>query len=58
MEKKVDFRNAYKSDHLGSIDLESMIEDGVELVFTINKVVHSETKVAGKKGIFNVAYFK
>ena len=58
MEKKVDFRNAYKSDHLGSIDLEGMIEDGVELVFTINKVVHSETKVAGKKGIFNVAYFK
>lgn len=54
---KVDFRNAYKSDFLGSIDLEAMIEDGTQLLFTITKVEHGNKNVAGKKGIFNVAFF-
>jgi hypothetical protein len=55
---KIDFRNAYKSDYLGSIDLEGLIEEGSDLVFTITHVTHGETSVAGKKGIFNIAYFK
>lgn len=55
---KQDFRNAYKSDHLGAIDLEGLIEDGKELLFTITKVLHGQTKVAGKTGVFNVAYFQ
>jgi hypothetical protein len=55
---KVDFRNAYKTEHLGSIDIEGMIEEGSDLIFTITHVVHGPATVAGKKGIFNIAYFK
>jgi len=58
-EKKHHYRNVFKSDHLGSADLEDFIEQGVPLVFTIKEVKQEfGTKVAGKKGNFNIAYFK
>ena len=57
MSKSVNFRDAYKSDHLGAIDLEEMIENGTPLLFTITKIVHGQQKVAGNNGIFNVAHF-
>lgn len=59
------YRNVYKSDHLGSVDLEEFIEAGRPLVFTIKNVVQylkkdvqiHKVKVAGKSGDFNIAYF-
>ena len=60
MEKqKTHYRKVFKSDHLGSADLEEMIEDGKRLVFTIAHVNQEYgTKVAGKKIDANIAYFK
>lgn len=58
MENKSHFRKVYKSDHLGVPDLEDYIEDGKRLVFTISHVKQEVTTVAGKKGEFNIAYFK
>lgn len=61
MEKqsKQHYRNVFKSDHLGSADLEDLIEQGKQLVFTISEVKQEfGAKVAGKKGDFNIAYFK
>lgn len=57
-EKKHHYRNVFKSDHLGSADLEDLTESGSNLCFTI-KYVKQEfgAKVAGKKGDFNIAYF-
>lgn len=53
------FRNVYKSDHLGVIDLEEMIEQGKQLVFTIDHVNQEYgAKVAGNKIDANIAYFK
>ena len=53
------YRNVYKSDHLGVVDLEELIEQGKQLVFTIEKVKQEENVVvAGSKGNFNIAYFK
>ena len=51
------YRNVYKSDHLGVVDLEEMVELKQSLVFTIREVKQHNTKVAGKQGEFNVAYF-
>ncbi len=51
------YRNAYKSDHLSVIDLEEMIEQGKPLIFTIKQARQENTVVAGKKGVFNIAYF-
>lgn len=57
-EKKHHYRNVFKSDHLGSADLEDFIEQGKPLVFTIKEVKQElGAKVAGKKGNFNIAYF-
>jgi len=56
---KTNYRNVYKSDFLGSVDLEEMTDKGLELVFTITEVRQlKNTPVAGKKGDFNIAYFK
>lgn len=56
---KTHFRKVFKSDHLGSADLEEMIEEGKSLIFTIAYVNQEySTKVAGKKIDANIAYFK
>jgi len=58
-ETKHHYRNVFKSDHLGSADLEGFIEDKIQLVFTIKEVKQEfGVRVAGKKGDFNIAYFK
>lgn len=57
--KKHHYRNVFKSDHLGSADLEDLIEQGSNLIFTIKEVKQEiGTKVAGKKVDANIAYFK
>lgn len=57
-EKKHHYRNVFKSDHLGSADLEDLIEQGHNLNFTIKEVRQElGVKVAGKKMDANVAYF-
>ena len=57
--KDVSYRIAYKSDHLGVIDLEEMLENGQSLIVTINEVWHEQgAVVAGSNGNFNIAYFK
>lgn len=59
------YRNVYKSDHLGAVDLEEFIEAGRPLIFMIKEVkqflkkdvaIH-KVKVAGKAGDFNIAFF-
>jgi hypothetical protein len=56
--KKDHYRNVFKSDHLGSADLEDLIEQGKSLVFTIKNVIQEkQAKVAGKKIDSNIAYF-
>jgi hypothetical protein len=68
MEKKHHFRAVFKSDHLGSADLEEFIEEKKSLIFTIKEVkqykgVESNGKmvgrvsVAGKEIDANIAYF-
>lgn len=58
-EKKTHYRNVFKSDHLGSADLEDFIEKGTPLIFTIKEVKQEYgAKVAGKNGNFNIAYFE
>lgn len=57
--KKDHYRNVFKSDHLGSADLEDFIEKGQQLVFTITHVIQEKgAKVAGNKIDANIAYFK
>lgn len=66
METKTHYRKVFKSDHLGSADLEEMIEDKKRLVFTIDKVLQYEktddrnsgVSVAGKRISANIAYLK
>lgn len=56
--KDVSYRKAYKSDHLGVVDLEEMIENGRPTVVTIKDVFFEEdVVVAGNKGAHNIAYF-
>lgn len=56
--EKQHYRNVFKSDHLGSADLEDFKEQGSNLIFSIKEVRQEfGVKVAGKKGDFNVAYF-
>ncbi len=59
MSTKTHYRKVFKSDHLGVADLEDLIEGKSNLIFTITHV-KSEigVRVAGKKGNFNIAYFK
>lgn len=55
---KTHYRNVFKSDHLGSADLEDLIEKGSSLCFTIKEVKQEwGVKVAGKKGDHDIAYF-
>ena len=59
METKTHYRKVFKSDHLGSADLEEMIEEGKKLIFTIKEVKQEYgVTVAGKKIDANIAYFK
>lgn len=56
---KTHYRKVFKSDHLGSADLEDFIEQGTRLVFTIQRAKQEiGAKVAGKKIDCNVAYFE
>lgn len=56
---KTHYRKVFKSDHLGVADLEDLVEAKSNLVFTITHVKQEiGAKVAGKKGNFNIAYFK
>lgn len=58
MEKKHHYKSVFKSDHLGSADLEDMIEEKKPLIFTIREVKQEMgVMVAGKKGNHNIAYF-
>jgi len=58
-ESKTHYRKVFKSDHLGSADLEEMLEEKKRLIFTVDKVTQEyQTKVAGKKIDANIAYFK
>lgn len=53
------YRRVMKSDHLGSADLEDFIEEKKPLIFTIDHVNQEfGVSVAGRKGDFNIAYFK
>ena len=53
------YRNVYKSDHLGVVDLEEFIERGMQMIFTIKEVKQLYgVKVAGKQIDANIAYFK
>lgn len=59
MENKHHYRRVMKSDHLGSADLEDLIEQGKSLIFIISHVKQEMgVSVAGRKGDFNIAYFK
>ncbi len=58
-EKKHHYRNVFKSDHLGSADLEDLIDNGTPLIFTITHAKQElGVKVAGKKMDANIVYFK
>lgn len=56
--KDVSYRKAYKSDHLGVLDLEEMLEQGKSLLVTVKEVWYEDTTVAGNKGNYNIAYFE
>lgn len=57
-EKKQHYRAVLKSNHLGSADLEDLIEQKKPLIFTIKNVKQEyNVEVAGRKGNFNIAYF-
>ena len=52
------YRKVFKSDHLGSADLEDFQENGSNLIFTVSHVRQERgAKVAGKKIDANIAYF-
>jgi hypothetical protein len=52
------YRKVYKSDHLGVVDLEELIEQGKPLIFTIKEVKQEiGVLVAGNRGDHNIAYF-
>lgn len=57
--EKTHYRKVFKSDHLGTADLEELIEDKIPLIFTIKEVKQEyNVSVAGKKINANIAYFK
>ena len=59
MSEKTHYRKVFKSDHLGVADLEDLIEANKPLIFTITHVKQEYgVMVAGKKGDYNIAYFK
>lgn len=59
MSDKTHYRKVFKSDHLGVADLEDLVESNTPLIFTIAQVKQEYgVMVAGRKGNFNIAYFK
>lgn len=59
MSNKTHYRKVFKSDHLGTADLEDLIEAGSNLIFTVTHVKQEiNVQVAGKKINANIAYFK
>ena len=63
---KTNYRNVFKSDHLGSIDLEEMQIKGQKMIFTIKEVKQyqfipgdkkSGIVVAGRRISANIAHF-
>jgi hypothetical protein len=62
MENLTNYRNVYKSDHLGVIDLEEIVERKQRLIFTIDRVEQYANEktvaVAGKRINANICYFK
>ena len=59
MTNKTHYRKVFKSDHLGVADLEDLVEAKSNLVFNIREVRQEMgARVAGKKGNYNIAYFK
>ena len=67
MSEGTNYRNAYKSDHLGRVDLEEFYEKGLKTEFTIKEVKQyvvdpmvkgTGIKVAGKMITANIAFFK
>jgi hypothetical protein len=59
MTNKTHYRKVFKSDHLGVADLEDLVEAKSNLVFNIREVKQElGARVAGKKGNYNIAYFK
>ena len=56
---KTHYRKVFKSDHLGVADLEDLLEQGSDLIFTIAYVKQEYgIRVAGRKGDHNIAYFR
>lgn len=56
---KTHFRKVFKSDHLGVADLEDLMENGSDLIFTIKEVRQMfGVKVAGRKIDANIATFE
>ena len=52
------YRAVYKSEHLGVVDLEEMIETKQSMIVSIREVKQEMgTMVAGSRGNFNIAYF-
>lgn len=59
MSNKTHYRKVFKSDHLGVADLEDLLEEKHNLVFTVTHVIQElGAKVAGRKIDANIAYFK
>ena len=57
-EIKTSYRNVHKSEHLGVLDLEELLDKGKKLVFRIKEVKQEiGVRVAGSKGDYNIAYF-
>ena len=57
-EKKHHYRAVFKSDHLGSADLEDFIEQKKPLIFKIKEVKQElNVSVDGTKANHNIAYF-
>ena len=55
---KTHYRKVFKSDHLGVADLEDILENNKNLIFTIKQVKQEiGVSVAGRKGNHNIAYF-
>ena len=50
-ESKTSYRNVHKSEHLGVLDLEELLDKGKKLVFRIKEVKQEiGVRVAGSKG--------
>ena len=58
MSNQTNYRNVFKSDHLGVVDVDELLEAGNKPIFTISHVNQEMgAKVAGRKINANIAYF-